>query len=278
MKIQKPAPFCEAWIAHLKQASGGAHIASLPEVLRERASAPPPYEEGKPWETNFGHSPPWDNWWATSTCVFVGNFGTERILLVVHNVEPPNLQQIHSQPREYVDSREDFVHLAHEEWHRLVHETPVSQRFSLVHAMTLCQAGRPQPNLFSASSINQNTLFHALFGEAREIYVEAHRLLGAQYLIGTLRHSDQEKFVPDEYRDLLLDPPIIKLNVNWIMREALPAQGAIGRYIFAENMRAEQLDALGRQVRHRQCELDTEGPHREARFMVVSKNGQVETK
>ncbi len=264
---QKMLPFLDAWTDCLKHAAKNAHIASLPEVALVRAKAALPHEPDEPWNARSGHSPAWDSWWATSTCIFVGNSGNQRVLLVAYGFEPLEIQK---PKRDREDCSQDYIRLNGNDWRAMQNRTPQTQCMPLAVAMMESKAGWPNSNYFSATEMRHSALFYALFGESLEVYTEMHRLISAQHLIGRLRYHDREKDVPLEHRHRLTDPPIVELDIDWINRAAIPSDGAIGRYVYAEGMRTLPIREFTDWGDVRQCKISTEGTSEDARFISVT--------
>lgn len=261
---KKSAPFYAAWLEGLKRIPPGAHIASVPELALARAYAPRPHEPGKPWITYYHCSPLWENWWGTSTCMLIGHEGDLPMLLIVHGLEPPGLRDCKAR----IQSGKNLV-FSDQQWHELLERAASVHRMSLVTAQARCSSGREDGYFRASVMINDHQLSRALFGDALELYADKHRDIAAQYLVSGLTHTDEMKYVPEESKDILYDPPIIHFDFSWLRREHVPAQGAIGRYVFFENIQNIGIRDVGRRGNTRVCSLSAGDANDEAKFVVV---------
>lgn len=256
----KRRPFREEWTACLKKAPRNARVATLPELAAARASAPYPHTPGKPWETYYdGTSPLWETWLMTGSCLLLGQCDGQATVTVVHGLEPGTSRD---------ERNGEYFLFPQETWSRVLAQTPASQRMSTSMAESCRLSGRDD-GCFTAMAMTDNAFFRALFGSSLDAYADVHRAIASQYLVCRLKYADRYDSVPVRHKQLLTDPPIITLDVDWISKAVPPTTGAIGKYFCLENIMNISVRELSPCGETRRCELDMVGPKDDSRFLIA---------
>lgn len=240
----------QAWQFALADAPAGSHIATLPELAHARIETFRRHAPGKPWKhIRDGSTPIWQSSLATSTALLLGRIRGTLHLVAVHGFAmPPDPLGGLEEWRRRIRAEDGFqFHLSEKAWRAAAASAPASQRlaygnkdyptFNPLHEKALDEA-----------ACRHHPLFAALFGDALEDYVAAHRQIAHEYV---LEDMPSDGLMDQEYRAFADRPPLLRIDISWpgslSANWDIPTSGAIGKYaclesIYAENFRVGDSD------------------------------------